>query len=432
MADEDVSTGESGSETGGSTAPADAGSDQISNPADTDAAKVGTEGDQAPAPEKSEDEMSLTELADKKKADEEKADNDSAKDDKPEEEKPEDKKPEESTEQNEPKSLKEARGHIKSLESQITPLREMESKVLGIGGMPLLEMAQPLLDTALNPEATSGEIIEKLAEVSGRDPQELAWDVVDSNRAAVVSHFCGENMTPEILEKLVEKFEAGEIDLDKAEGEDADDIFLTESEKAVRAREKAASDKEQDAIKAEKAATATRLEGERKTAFTNVATLLQNSVGEAIKDFAPDEKDTPEVKDLKDVLNKSVNAMIAFELSTDPTFQRVQKLIAKNGTKAAEALAHGALARKISDRSAAMMKQLQPLFIAAVGNLQKQATKIKEIREEPDGALGQGDATRKKEISAKDPHWRKDLDAEYEGKIRDLTTKTKRERGQSA
>ena len=79
------------------------------------------------------------------------------------------------------------------------------------------------------------------------------------------------------------------------------------------------------------------------------------------------------------------------------------------------------------------MKVLQPLFTGAVAGLQKQAKIIKETRKEPTGALGQADATRTKEITAKSPTWRKDLDAEFEGRINDLKTKAARnERGQFA
>lgn len=438
MADEDISTGESGSETGGSTAPADAGSDQISDQAPADKAPAAAEGAKAPpAPEKSEDEMSLQEIADKQAADEAKAEEDeSAKDDKPED-KVEEKKPEETTEQNEPKSLKEARGHIKSLETQITPLREMEKTVLEIGGMPVLETARPLIDTVMNPEATASEIFEALAEAAPHhDAQSLAWQLLenDDNQAAAIQHFFGEDVTPEIVEQLVTQFKEGKIDLDKADSdEDADDVFLTDREKTARAREKAAEAKDAEATKSAKAAKALGLGAERTASYTKVASVLETSVSDAIKDFAVDEaNDTPEMKSTKGFINTAINAMIAFELSTDPTFQRVQKLIAKNGTKAAEALTQGALARKISDRAAQLAKDAQPLFTGAVGKIQKQAKTIKDVREEPDGALGQGDATRKKEIDYKKPGWRQDLDAEFEGKIRDLKTKTARERGQSA
>jgi hypothetical protein len=426
---EDDSLGESGTQTGDSTVQtADTGSDQISdNTPATDSATAAVDAQPAVV-KKDEDDMTLEELADQAAA--EKLENESAADKK-------DQVAPVVPEAPQPKSIKEARSHIDSLEGQIKPLREMEATVQEIGGMPVIEASRPLIDTVMNPESTAAQIFEALQEVAPHhDIQSLAWGLLDSdeNQAAAITHFFGDDVTPDILEKLVNQYKSGSITLD-TDAEDADeDIFLTEKEKADRAKSRDTEAKNKSATTLAKEAAQTKLEGERTAAATYVSTALERSVNEAIKDFAIDEKnDTDEMKTLKGTLTQAVHAMTMVELSRDPSFQRVQALIQKNGGKAAQALTDGALSKKVADRSAAIMKILEPLFTSGIAGMQKAAQKIKGTRQEPTGALGQADATRGKEITSKSKTWRADLDAEFEGRINDLKTKQARTtRGQFA
>lgn len=423
MPDEDISSGAAGSETGDSTVQtAETGTDQIS---DTPATKVAAAQDAEPViVKKDEDDMTLEELADQAAA--EKLENETLAADKA------DKKEAAPVEAEapQPKNIKEARSHIDSLEAQIKPLREMETTVQEIGGMPVLQNMRPLIDTAMNPESTAAEIFEALQEVAPQhDVQSLAWGLLESevNQAAAITHFFGEDVTPDIVEKLVNQYKAGSITLDDADTDDADDIFLTDKEKADRAKSRDTEAKNKSATTLEKEATQTKLAGERTAAATYVSAALEKTVNDATKDLTIDEKnDTPEMKELKGTLMQAVHAMTMVELSRDPSFLRVQGLIQKNGGKAAQALTDGALATKVAARSKQIMKVLQPLFVSGVTAMQKQAKIIKETRQEPTGALGQADATRGKEINAKSKTWRADLDAEFEARVNDLKTKQSR------
>lgn len=321
------------------------------------------------------------------------------------------------------KSISEARAHIERLEKQVAPLEAMQAKVLEIGGMPVLEMMQPLIDVAINPEATSGQIIEAVAAVNGQNPQDLAWGLVDENRASVVAHFCGDAITPEILEQLVDKFEKGEIDLD-----DADDVFLTADEKADKAAA-AAKDKPNAA---EKEAQETALSTARNTAVQSVGKLCEDSVNSVLAPYAIKDDDSDDVKGLKGFINQGVQAQVMFALSQDPVFNRVQKLIQNNGVKAADALARGALAVKIQNKTEELMKGVQPFVDAAIGKAQAAAKKIKTVRDEPSGASTQADVIPKREeLSAKDPKWRDKLDAQLDRDLAAIQAKNKKQRRSS-
>lgn len=337
-----------------------------------------------------------------------------------------------------PKTIAEAIERLEATEARTTQLTEMETKVLEIGGLPLIEMVQPLIDTISNPEAKFGDILMKIADATGRDPQDMAYELLESeeNQAAALAHFCGEDITPDILTQLVDGYQSGAIKLGEAESEEeaADDVFLTDKErkdrerlKASDVREKASAAREKATLAAEKTATATRLEGERTTAQATLGAMLQTTVETAIADFKADPKDTPEVKDLKEVMSLAVNAITMLELSRDPTFQRVQGLIKTNGLKAADALAKGALAIKVSQRAAAIAKRFNPAFSGAVTKLQKAAAKVAAVRVEPAGARGAADLPGKLDTSVKNKNWRADLDKEFEGKIADLGKKQTRE-----
>jgi hypothetical protein len=338
-----------------------------------------------------------------------------------------------------PKTIAEATERLQVAENRVTQLTEMETKILEIGGMPLIEMIQPVIDVLSNPEAKFGDILSKIADATGRDPQDMAYELLDSegNQAAALAYFCGDDITPAVLEKLVDGYQSGKITLEDADAEepdDVDEVFLSPKDlkdrerlRASDARDKASTAREKETLKAEKTATATRLEGERTAANTSVGTLLQTTVDNAIVAFKPDPADSAEVKDLKEVMSMAVHAITMLELSRDPTFQRVQGLIKANGFKAADALSKGALSIKISQRAAALAKRFNPAFSGGIAKAQKAAAKIAAVRTEPSGARGAGDLPGKRDTSVKNPNWRTDLDAEYEGKIADLGKKQKRE-----
>jgi hypothetical protein len=338
-----------------------------------------------------------------------------------------------------PKTIAEATERLQVAENRVTQLTEMETKVLEIGGMPLIEMAQPLIDVISNPEATAGDILQKVADASGRDVQDMAWDLLstEENQAAALAHFCGDDITPDILEKLVDRYQSGKITLEDADDEDpadgADEVFLSPKElkdrgrlKAADARDKAITAKEKETEKTNQEAKATRLEGERTAAHVSLGTLLETVTNSATEAFKADPADIKEVKELKENLNLAVRAITMLEMSRDPTFQRVQGLIKANGFKAADALAKGALSIKVSQRAATLVKAFNPLFSGGVVKLQKAAAKIATVRTEPSGARGAADIAVKRDTSVKNPNWRTDLDAETEAKIADLGKQQKR------
>lgn len=400
MPEETIATGESGAATGASTGPA-AGGEETSGTIDdvgTDAAATAatdTDDEQV-----DEDAAAAAEIADQQTDQTDKPapaeDQASVTDDKAAE----------------PKSIREAREQINSLEGQIRPLRELEQKVLEIGGLPTLEMVQPLIDVALNPEATAEEFFATIANVAPHlNPDELAWGLLENerNQAAAVQHFYGENITPEILTKLVEGYERGDYEI-----ADEDD-FLTDAERRERDRARTADREARNSRQADN-------DRRRTEALTAVATLCGTTIDKVLEPYAITEKDTPEIKELKEFLNGAVHSQIMRELHSDPVFQRVQALLKRDGFQAADALAKGSLAPKINALAEKLVKQFQPLVPAAIGKAQAHAKKIKEVRDEPTGVRTQADAApAEAEISARDPNWREKLDEQYRRKVQAMT-----------
>jgi hypothetical protein len=431
----DNSTGAvSGDATAGSTAPADQGSDQSSV---TQGQQSGTQAADTSAADNTDADVDLEAQAqadaeakaaqqdqDDKSTDTAKDDNADAQAKEGESDQTDDVKPTK-------KAVVEQRKQIGSLESQLKPLREIETKVMEIGGVPVLEMAQPVVDTLLNPASTGMDVIKAVAAAAPHlSEQDIAWDVVEGNQDAVVQRYFGDDMTPDVLEKLVEKYKTGEIDLDGS-SEDADEIFLTPKQKADREKVKAAEAREAAAAKAERDSRQTQLQAEMQASAARIATTCESAITRVLQPMAVKDDDTPEIKTLKETINKSVDAIVKVELATDPTWMRIQGLMQKNGFKAAESLAGGRLAMTIEQKAAEVFQKLQPLVTAAVGSLQKQAKKIQEVRRDPTGATTQSDATQKKEITAQTPNWRSELDKEFEGRLANIgREKARNDRGQ--
>jgi hypothetical protein len=344
-------------------------------------------------------------------------------------------KPEEpSPEKKEPKSVVEQRKHIDSLEGQLKPLRELESKILEAGGLPILEAARPLLDAALNPGASAGEILGALAEIAPyHNAQDLAWGLLETpeNQTAALEHFFGEGITPDLIEKLIAGHREGRFELDGDLDSEADSVFLSDREKADRARVKEIDARDAASKTTERQALETKLGEERKAAKTAVATLCSDSVDAALTEhqlmLTKDDESVPEVKGMKELVNKAIQSLLMVQFSQDPIYQRVHALIEKNGLKAADSLAKGSLAVRMTNAANELAKQFQPFVTSTVGQAQARAKTIKDVRAEPDGALGQQEATPRKEINAKNPNWRKELDAEYAQRIADLPRKQARE-----
>lgn len=334
----------------------------------------------------------------------------------------------------EPKSIKEARSHIHSLEEQLRPLRDLENHVLDIGGLPTLEAAKPLFDVVMNPEAGAVEIFEALAQVAPfHDQQDLAWKLLENqtNQAAAVAHFYGENVTPDILTKLVEGYEAGDFKIE-LDGE-ADDVFLTDAERRERENKRVGTARDEAKQRAEKDAATQELAGQRQASTEKIAKLCQDSVGAVLAPYAVVAGDTDEVKGLKGFVNDGINAIIMFQLHGDPQWQRVQKLLKANAFSQAETIMQGALGIKIGRMAESLTNNIQPFVKAGIGQAQKHAKKVKELRNEPSGATTQGDITKPKEqeLSAKDPKWREKLDSEYAGKIKAIIDRGKARRPRS-
>lgn len=308
---------------------------------------------------------------------------------------------------------------------QLKPLQEIQAKVMELGGLPMLEMAQPVIDALYNPEATADEIFNALANAgSPHNAEDLAWGLLENeqNRQAMLDRFFPDkNLTPDILEKLVEKFAAGEVELEGVEDED-DDIWLTPQQKAQRAREQANAARDEARKQGEREAQETALKAQRDTAMTGIKTSCGSAVDAALKDAGLEIKadDTPEVQEYKQTIIMAVRAMVQLEFSRDPIAQRIDGLIKKNGFKAADTLTKGSLVHKIQTRATELAKKFSPAVTSTITKAQKEATKIKKTRQDPDGAMGQGEATKKKELTADNPNWRQELDAEYEAKFKTI------------
>lgn len=405
---DELSTGdESGSATGGSTAPA-VGSDQssgqaaIDNSTDESTDDATLEGDN----DVDVDAVVADEIGKVQEGD------------KPEGDKPDDAAPEVDAQasKKESKSVVAQREHITNLEKQLAPLNELSEKVIEMGGLPTLELAQPLIEAALNPEAKASDILGALAQIAPHhSPEELAWNIVEENQAAVVADFFGDEITPELLTKLVDSYKAGDITLD-------DDVFGVDDNKGKTAGRDAGTKT------AEQSAKAAELNTQRTTASQNVAKTYEEAVSTVLAPFAEAQDDTEDIKALKSFVRTSVEAQIAFKLSQDPTFSRVNQLLQKNAFKPAETLATGSVAIRIRRMAEELVKQANPFVAATIGQAQKQAKKIKEVREEPSGASTQADVIpQRAEITTKTPNWRQELDAQLKADLNALAEKAQKQ-----